>query len=105
MVKMDEMREKRRKFSIEKLTSETDVLVLVSGRLDMKASAVLGPECAKLFEADYRVTIDLAKVSSVDSMGIHVLNALGSLGATLRNVPAAIAQKIEPAKHKSPPWR
>ncbi len=54
---------------------------------------MLGLECAELFAADYRVTLDLAKVSSVDSMGLQVLNALWKLGATLiecsgRDAPA-----------------
>lgn len=100
------MREKRRNFSIEKFAGETEVLLLFSGRLDANASAMLGSECADLFEADYRVTLDLAKVSSVDSKGLQVLTALWELGAALTNVPDEIAQKIEITKHKTrwPSW-
>ncbi len=93
-------KEKKRNFSVEKFEGDSDVVLLVSGPVDAPSSASLGPECAKLFEADYTVTLDLARVSSVDSTGLKVLNALWRLGATLTNVPADIARKIESAQHE-----
>lgn len=62
-------------------------------------SAVLDRECAKLFEASYRITLDLAGVPSADGVGLKLLIALWEFGTTLTNVPTDIAQRIE-SKHK-----
>ena len=91
---------KKRGFSLEEFVSDSEVALRLSGRVDSAASAVLGPACAKLFEADYWIMIDLTNVPSTDGVGLQLLVALQRVGATLINVPIDIAREIEIASKK-----
>ena len=87
-------RKKKHAFSLEKFVHDSEVALLLSGSVDSAASAVLGPACAKLFEADYRIMLDLTNVPSTDGVGLQLLITLQEVGATLINVPTDIARKI-----------
>ena len=91
-------RKKKRAFSLERFVGNSDVALLLSGPVDSAASAVLGPACAKLFEANFRIMLDLTNVPWTDGVGLQLLVTLQEVGARLINVPSDIAQEIETAR-------
>ncbi len=88
-------KKKKRSFSIEKSVDGSDVMLLLSGPVDAEASALLGPECARLLESDHQITLDLANVPFADGVGLRLLLTLWHVGVTLTNVPTHIAEKID----------
>jgi len=86
---------KKRKFSIATSVIGSEATLALSGPLNAAASAVLGPECATLLEANYAITLDLANVPFADRAGLELVTALWEFGATLTHAPTDIAQKIE----------
>jgi len=90
------MRKKKKcSFSIKRFVDSSDVVLLLSGPVDAQASALLGPECARLLESDHQITLDLTTVPSADGVGLQLLLTLWQVGVILTNVPTDIAQKIE----------
>lgn len=87
-------RKKSLAFSIKRIVGNSQVVLLLSGPVDVEASAVLGPACARILESERQVILDLSDVNSADGVGLRLLISLQHIGVILANVPASIAHKI-----------